>query len=315
MTQSAFTTFAVTLCLPAFAISAGPSRAPLFTAAEDVPSKLETGGPIPRWNGGALISLLDASESSAPVVRQIGPDGIELQAFVLPVPDAGLARIYSAARGPQGQLAIVGMLHSKDGRSGGFLALATPDRTSVKLIRLFPYVACLAAFAGDGTVWTQGHEAGNPANGDGVIRHFDASGKLLASFLPQSSLSPLDTALNLNALAVSGDRIGWYCRHSNQYFEITSAGVRRFPGVPMGPDGAPTGLAITSSGTPIASVADGQGPGHLYYLDRSRAAWTEASRPQGINPADLVMMYGGGGERLALRLLNRQAITFVKVQE
>lgn len=315
MTRIPSITLAVTLCLPLLGVAAEPSRAPLLNSAEDVPYKLDTSSPIPRWNGGALISILDARESSAPVVRQIGPDGIEQQPFILSVPDAGLARVYSAARGPQGQLAIVGMLHSKDGRSGGFLALTSPDRTSVEMIRLFPYVAYLAAFAGDGTVWTQGHEVANPATSDGVIRHFDAGGKQLSSFLPESSLSPLDTALNLNALAASGDRIGWYCRHSNQYFEVTSAGVRSFAGVKMGPNGVPTGLAITSSGTVIASVADGRGPGHLYYLNRAQGGWTEASLPRDISPRDLVLMYGGDGDRLALRLLNRQAITFVKVQE
>lgn len=72
------------------------------------------------------------------------------------------------------------------GGRGGLLAFIPSDRTSARMVQTGLYVPSMIAVAPDGTVWTKGQDvrayAERPRDGT-VIRHFDASGRLLGGFV------------------------------------------------------------------------------------------------------------------------------------
>lgn len=308
--------FLTTALLMPFTLPAGTN----LTLMGEAPYSVSVAGPVPVWTGGALVRLLGETASASPVVHRVDQDGRDLPPYSLSVPGATLTRIHAASHARDGSLAIVGMSHDSQGRGAGFLALVKPDRQAVQIVNLFPYIPYLVAASDDGSVWTQGLESNRTGSGTavdqthGVVRHFDASGKLIAWFLPQSDFSVVDLGLNLNLLSAAKGRAGWYCNNSHKYFEIGATGAESFQGVPIGREGYPTGLALDNAKNVFVSVADSDNSRKLYYLDRSSAKWASAALPPGLDAAGFVLLYGGDGNRLALRMAERPAITFVQIQ-
>lgn len=295
--------------------------ATLSSAGEGGPPPA-TSGSLPVWSGGALL-WVEHNDSASPVIHTAGADGIELPPVVFTVPEADVVRIYRTARGREGQLALCGTLHNGQGRGGGFIAFVSPTASDARVIRIAPFVPYLIAMLPDGSVWVQGLEVNNgytsrPWVDDsaGTLRHFDNTGKQLASYIPRSSLGDLDLAMNLNQLAASGDRAAWYSTHARAYFEVGPDGkTSRYEGPPIPPRGHALGLAITDSGVAVLSVSTGaSGRGLLYALDRASGKWNHLDVPPGMDASALVLMYGGDGDRLALLVKDRPAIQFVALR-
>jgi hypothetical protein len=81
---------------------------------------------------------------------------------------------------------------SGEKRMGQFVAWISPDRSRQVLTRVWPYTPYVAAVAPDGSVWTVGavlndHYVSVYAN---VLRHYSATGELLASTTVQGVKKP-----------------------------------------------------------------------------------------------------------------------------
>lgn len=311
----------VSALLPICAIAAAQIvSAASLVSESDVKYRPATTGLMPTWSGGALITL-DGIASATPVIHILGNDSREETPIVLTVPEATLIKINSAVRGSDGRIAVGGVLHDKDGHGSGFIALVASDRGSSQFVKTFPYIPYLVSLAPDGSIWTQGEEiikgrAESPwvDESHGVLRHFDPKGKLMDSYIPHSSLLPLDAAQNLNQLASSAKGVAWYSNQAQAYYEIGSDGVvKKYPGIQL--KGWPTGLALTDNGAAFVSFrASGINQGYLYTLDRSAGTWKNVELPADVKASDLVSMYGGDGNRIALRLVNLDAIRLVTVK-
>jgi hypothetical protein len=271
-------------------------------------------GRTPVWNGGALISI-EKDDSATPVIHLRTDRANARTPYVFSVAEANVIRVYGVARGSDGTLALAGIMHDKEGRGSGYIALIPPDRVGMRLIRTFPYVPFYITMGSGGSVWTAGIELVNGHEEDplidrarGALRHFDSSGKLIASLVPVSSMAVLDLDSGINALASSRDSVGFFSRHAAAYFEVQPDGqLKRYAGIELG--WFPViGLTLTDNGEAYLSATTRDGPANLYRLDRAKNTWVHVSLPEEI--AGFQNMYGGDGNQLALQL-KRPMVTFV----
>ena len=271
-------------------------------------------GPAPVWNGGALISV-EKNDSAFPVIHLRTDRATTRTPYVFSVVDANVIRIYGVARGPDDTLALAGIMHDKEGHGSGYIAFIPPERVGMKVIRTFPYVPFYITMGSGGSVWTAGVElvAGHEVDPlidrtRGALRHFDSCGKMIASFIPVSSMAELDLDEGINALASSRDSVGFFSRHAAAYFEVQSDGqLKRYAGIELG--WFPViGLALTDNGETYLSATAKDGHANLYRLDRAKNSWVRVTLSQEM--ADFQHMYGGDGNQLALQL-KRPMVTFV----
>ena len=115
---------------------------------------------VPRWSGGALLTV-EGESSISPVVRAFGSDGFQIAALPVIIPNATAVVIYAASRGVTGLTAATGAFKGAQGRHGAFLAIFPPDGGYPKIVMTNPYVPALIAVAADGTFWTSGRTLGN----------------------------------------------------------------------------------------------------------------------------------------------------------
>ena len=287
---------------------------------------------LPWWSGNALL-VLDRDGTALPLLRLIDAQGSELPwAIQISIPEAVEVFVRGASRAPDGTVVVCGMAIDKDGRRGTYIATFAHDGSMKMLIRTDPYKAYRVAVARDGSFWTAGVEAANaapPGSTDtardvlkpylrsGLIRHFDASGKLLASFLPQSTAKHLlDLVHPANYLAAGGERAGWYSAEDRRYVEINAAGevtdiTTRLPG----PSAAVTGIAIINNGDVFAAVNydDAGSRQHVICrLDRINQAWVPVRRENSH-----VLLYGAEGDVLVTETLGQDSprVTMLRVGE
>src|SRR5581483_3394309 len=131
-----------------------------------------------------------------------------------------------------GTIFLCGTAYDREGSDAAFLASISPSNEGVNVVRTAPYTPYHLALAPDGTVWTVGIEMDNfvePAasRDKDVVRHFDRTGKLLASFVPRSTFES-HSSIIYGYLAATIDRLGWYTGLEfgpSEYIEISRDGV------------------------------------------------------------------------------------------
>ena len=127
-----------------------------------------------------------------------------------------------------------------------FLAFLSPDGKTKRLVRLGAYFPQHVVVAGDGTVWTLGHEMiqGNSKDpaldpNAGILRQFSRSGAPMASALPQGNFTTNRelARISFGKLFAVRDHLGWYSDEGGEsrYVEITTDTIALyvFPGLPM----------------------------------------------------------------------------------
>jgi hypothetical protein len=294
---------------------------------------------LPHWSGGALVGVDNPMNQSnrmpafgvSPVIHIFDAQGAEVRTVSLAIPDANVIWVRGAAHGSDGAVAVCGQFAaqypSEPGHvlasGGGYLALFSAGNSTPLIVRTDPYAPFGVTLAPDGTVWTVGAEFepvhGNPIKtSDGLIRHFDAQGKLLASVLPQNSLPFRTLQSGSTNMASSAYGAAWYQGSSGLYYEITADGkMHNYPGLPLSPvaqGGAMlediTGLALTDTGTAFISKMV-FGPKYsvsLYTLDRAQGVWVAEPLPAGGSPATLNFMYGGDGNTVVMQTDDRTGL-------
>jgi hypothetical protein len=267
------------------------------------------GKTVPKWTGGALVAL-EGEQGAQPLIHVFGISGQETMTVRFTLPEANVVDIRDVARGPDGSLVLCGWTQDSQGRAGEYLALVSPDGTSVKIVRTDPYAPFGVAVAPDGTIWARGIELDPSAKyhwiraqtSVGVIRHLSASGILLGAFIPQSGFSPKEIESGRTLLAPSPDRLGWYQEMGHSYFEVMYNGtVAQYPGIALQPHEAVVSLAITDNGQVYANKWQMNSSGHeIYRLDRNTRAWSLVTVPAGGGPPLLPVFLGSSGNALLM---------------
>jgi len=281
-------------------------------------ASLPANSPVPYWSGGALVAIDNPMNRSNrmpafgvnPVIHVFDSQGAEVRTLSLAIPNANVIWVRAAAHGADGSVAVCGQFAEQYptepghllASGGSYLALFAPGNSTPLIVRTDPDTSFGVTIAPDGTVWTVGAEF-NPANGnpvktsDGLIRHFDAQGKLFASVVPQNSLRFRDLQSGRTNMASSAYGAAWYQGSSGLYYEVTADGtVNNYPGLPLSPvqTGSPMledvgALSLTDNGTVFISkiVYGPQYSVSLYTLDRAKGVWVAEPLPAGGSPATL----------------------------
>ena len=273
---------------------------------------------IPTWSGNALISI-EGSLSGSPSVWVFDAEGRQLAQIAVVIPSSSYVEVRAAWHGSDGTTAICGAANDEKGHRAGFLALASAAGKIESLIRTEPYSPTAVAIAPDGTVWMKGVEylpvERKPSKTrNGILRHFDRSGKLMASFLPQSDFILRELFGGIDQLAVNSARVGWYNGGgATTYFEVVGDQLERYPAVQrLATDaekvpGAPmqsyqiSGLAITDDDRVfVTSSVNGKNP-RVFTLDRLSRSWLPVALPDGGEPPLTNWLLGGNGTTLVFR--------------
>ena len=201
--------------------------------------------------------------------------------------------VYDEDHGVDDTLWISGSATDSDGRTTGFVAWISADKTNSLVIRTGSYRPTRIAVASDGTIWTVGSETiRTPSANAAVIRRFDKSGHTVSSLIQQSTISHVaNLEKPFNSLQASKDRIAWYCADfmdasTGRYVEISLDGTLLTDIVVRMPNSVlkytMTGFAFNDQGDAFLSaitkaVTSVGGPSSVqfgvYLLDRSGAEW------------------------------------------
>jgi hypothetical protein len=271
----------------------------------------------PRWSVGGLVDVQDGI--ATPVIRSFDRLGSDIGSVSFSVPGASKILLNDYSRDSDGTIFLGGNAFDQEGRNAGFLASISPSNESVKVVRTAPYTPYHLALAPDGTVWTAGIEMDNfvepAANRDkDVIRHFDRSGKLLASFIPRSTLESPNSVI-YGYLAATKDRLGWYVGLEfgpSEYVEISRDGlVNRFPSIQLTNNERVTGMAVTdNAGTFVTTHDDTLNSSKLLTYDKTRGSWLPVELPTNLRTHHWASLYGGDGNSLVFMGANRFVISF-----
>lgn len=262
---------------------------------------------IPRWSGGTVVAM-EKNPSEQPKIRVFDEHGREIALFEVKIPGAKRVLLRRAAHGAGNSIAICGTATDSDEHIAGFFAIGR-DGEFRTIVRTEPYVPSSVTISPDGSVWTTGievdREKSRPRDTDkGMIRHFDAAGKELADFVPQSGMSPSDIRLGISHLVSSSTRIGWYQGMGQAgYFEVAGGRFEHYPPIEARPDKEASifGLAVTEDGSVFATRdVRGANP-QLYWLDRQARTWIKLSVPEGGSAAATAWLLGGSGDKLVFQ--------------
>lgn len=292
-----------------------------FTLHHEATMSFDFGGErMPQWIGGALVNFV-SNPSASPVLLSFDEEGKQLQTLSFTVPGSEKVNLFDIARGPNGAMVVCGTAYDKTGRGAGFFAVLAASGEAT-IVRLHPYYPFRIAAASDGTIWVAGVEiingkqtgpGINPA--DGVVRHFDASGKQLGSFVPMSSLS-VPYMAEYGRIRAANDRIGWYtgpiAGPGSLYYEILSDGtVFKYPSISLNKTERVTGLALTDDGATYVTTFDNIAKvNRLLSTTASTRQWKTESLPDRLAKA---FLYGAQGNRLVFNSRDRLKMTFVDV--
>jgi hypothetical protein len=209
---------------------------------------------------------------------------------------AQVIRVYDWDVAIDGSIALSGSATDVSGRGSQFVAKLSADGSHALITRTLRYRPLRIAIASDGTLWTVGQDF-TPNEDLGVLRHFDQSGALMATFIPQSTVpSPVVLSSPHNRLLISNDRVAWYSPTMPRYVEISLDGKLMLDASvqPVGDKEKGYGVVLTDSGNLFLSAlhdvpGTGAGPpAHvfgIYMLDRSSGNWiTVVEQQQTVVP-------------------------------
>jgi hypothetical protein len=266
-----------------------------------------------KWSHGAFLYM---ESGYPPAFYTLDREGNWIYSAAFRAPNGALAWSNDYDRETDGSIVLAGQ-YSSDQGAVPFLAWISVDGKTQRLVPTTPYFPYMLSVAPDGTVWTIGHEM---INGDpkapglepdaGVLRHFDGTGKLLGSALPQSRFKTPHEKFRLHSgfLVAKGDRLGWYGpREGNgQYVEISTAtmAVQSYPGLQPAPSryDRACGLAVSDSGVVTVQIEDRSPLARATYsFDRATSKWVPLQVPAigGYNFTPILA--GTDGESLVFR--------------
>jgi hypothetical protein len=269
---------------------------------------------VPTWTGGALIAI-ESQNTATPIIHLYDETGQEMLPIAFSIPGARAIHIQGFCRGSDGTFAVAGWIAGQDLRpKEGFLSLVSPDHRTIQTTRPAPYFPMSVTIAPDGTLWTMGAEMvnGNP-NGPGLdprhglIRHFDKNGSQIGSFVPRSDIGKWPGLSG--SMVSSKDRVGWYARSAQLYYEVTFEGkATRFSGI-ASPENRTSvnALALTDDNQVFAEASQPHKGSQLYRLDRTSGAWVPIAAPAGttlVLPSGVTVgpkLFGGDLSRLAFQ--------------
>lgn len=268
-----------------------------------------------KWSGDLFILIDD--DAGAPSLYMFDRSGhIKFEA-IIQIAGASRVRVDDFTAAPDGSVWTCGRADSPAGQRSFFLAHLTDS--AVQIIRTNPYAPSYLTVAPDGTVWTVGDCLGADGRVDltlNSLRHFDASGKLIASAIPANSVGILRAKLGY--LDFYQGRLGWYSPSSGSgadrsvpdgaYVEISPTDMRvlhSYPAAPRKWNDYVLGFALTPSGRVFVKMhhpsLDGKpNPPELYELDRSGNKWVLANGPRN-QQGYISSLEGNDGESLVFR--------------
>jgi hypothetical protein len=293
----------------------GQSFAPAGTA--EVIELHGNGNRLPIWTGGVLVSI-ENNNTGTPIIHAFDETGQENLPIAFSIPGAQTVQIAGVSRESDGASAVAGWTIDREGHRKGFVSWVGPDHKTIRTAQPAPYSPFLATLAPDGTIWTVGLEVGpsgfekDPAVhfSHGVIRHFDKTLRQVGSFVPRTDVfGGKRLGFSSGYMVSNKDRVGWYARIGQEYYEVTFDGkATRFAGV------APpletlyvNGLALTDHNEVFVAVGQFKKGSRLLRLDRSSGTWIPTDPPRDTVWTDESGMtfgpelLGGDGNRLAFR--------------
>jgi hypothetical protein len=276
-----------------------------------------------KWSHGAF--LYGEFGTYPPAVYTLDREGNWISSATVRAPNGAQVWSHDYDRGTDGSIVLSGQ-YSSDQGAVPFIAWISADGKTQRLVPTTPYFPNMLSVAPDGTVWTIGHEMINwdtKAPGldpeAGVLRHFDATGKLLGSALPQSRFKTRHEQFRLASglLVAKSDRLGWFAprEENGQYIEISTAtmAVQSYPGLP-----APSrydradALALSDSGMVTLQIEDRSPLARATYsFDRATSKWVPLRVPAigGYNCTPILT--GTDGESLVFQYA--QSVAFFRV--
>ena len=170
--------------------------------------------PLLHASGGGLLAL-DANNSASPVVRVFDGTGLLSNTRILRIPNATRILVSGYSLTPGGTLGVCGAAYTDDGKGAGFLLFVQRDGSTL-VVQTYPFAPMRIAMARDETAWVEGFEVVRGFEKDAlvnknanVLRHFDATGKIVESQIPRSTISdPL--SLIAGRLQILPGGVGWY---------------------------------------------------------------------------------------------------------
>ena len=271
------------------------------------------------WSGGAYL-MIDDSPSAAPVFTAIDRNGKQALRYVFTIPGANHIDVINGrfARGFDGSLALAGSAFTDDSRGSQFVAWVSPDGQRQTVIRTPGFSPFGVALASDGTIWVAGMEVQNAKEvnpNHNMIRRYDRAGKLLAAFVPRSSLA-IDTDVFdpkwhpglRSSLVASRDRVGWYSILARTYMEFSLDGqVISHVETIRHDQYTMQGLALCDDGGVFVSTQSNASTGwKISALDRTRGVWTSIPRNERWG-----LLLGCDGASLAITT-NGSSITWLE---
>jgi hypothetical protein len=283
--------------------------------------------PVPRWSSGRLL-VIDNPRTSRPSILVLDRNGIQESAAAIVIPGAERVWVDGFSRGGDGTLVGTGWAADSQGRAALYMAVLPPKQGTPRVIRTEPYHACATVVADDGSIWTAGVEAlkdrpaGDPDPNapykpflaSGVIRHFDARGGQLGSFIPQRTIQDLVAVQDSTTyLAAAGNRVAWYCSRERRYVEIGSDGTVLDIGdiqSPTAPEFS-AGFALANNGRAFLATRDGGSGNHwICELDKQAKKWVPVWSEKGF-----VGLYGTDGNTLVTTMKDRFTLRFLDASQ
>ena len=148
---------------------------------------------LEKWRHGHLISVDTGVVDSATFVVSDAEDSGTVFSFSLP--NTTRTWIDGFDLDARGAVVFCGQSYSYDGRLVPFIGIREPAADEIRVIRTHPYYPKTISVAPDGTLWTSGIESEQTAgswvvnqNAD-IVRHYDRSGRLIASAIPEGQVT------------------------------------------------------------------------------------------------------------------------------
>ena len=264
-----------------------------------------------KWSKDLFILIDD--DWSAPSLYMFDRSGHLKFDGMIQITGADHVRVTDFTAAPDDSVWTCGYADSAAGQRSFFLAHITDDGQTVQIIRTDPYGPSYLTVAPDGTLWTVGYGMGSNGRADltvNSLRHFDSSGKLIASGIPTDSVGIIRAKHGY--LDLYQDRLGWYSPDKGiqknadgspfpeAYVEISATDttvLHSIPAVSRNRGDYAFGFAVTPGGRVFVEMYHHGGPPALYELDRRGNRWVlaEAPRDQKGHPSQLE---GNDGESL-----------------